>query len=526
MGERFTILANHPRGILSREERDAGQSVLSDLQIDRAMRTVCPEYTLRDAFLSVLLTPLTDPEEIVERQRILRLFFETPELLDRLTEALRRVLMTKNSWDAERSRLMASRRVNPQDKSLVLWVARENLVLTAHFTRIILTGLRDFHETLNMFGAAGGWLDRLKQNVSNIAFAPEVEDLLAYTDKIEKGLPQAHAYTAEFECSPELRANIPFLVDFDFIPLSKKPDKPQRSGLFALFSKSSKGDAKEIAQAPKEAGLPEHHVPLEGTDVEWGLDTAARAVQESDRLLTSFLRGVVDRFTGLEEELYFYQCAVLYLNRFRDRAVRFVYPEILGESENTLSFADLSDFLLLTESMYVQSVIPNDVSYSKAEGGVSGMLVTGKNNSGKTVYLRSIGTAVLLAQCGLPVPAREAKISVRRRIFTTFARAEGELIPQSSAGRFEEEVAEIAEVIREMEPNSLLLLNETFQTTAYDEGAEGIMPILSYLSSLGCGFIFVTHLTRLIEQYKKEPGVTVVKTSDDPRTRYRISVVG
>ena len=50
-------------------------------------------------------------------------------------------------------------------------------------------------------------------------------------------------------------------------------------------------------------------------------------------------------------------------------------------------------------------------------------------------------------------------------------------------------------------------------------------PILEYLSALGCGFIFVTHLTRLTELYRTAPGVTVMRTSDDPRTRYKISVL-
>ena len=278
-------------------------------------------------------------------------------------------------------------------------------------------------------------------------------------------------------------------------------------------------------------GMPERSVPVEGVELEWGQDLSARAVQECDRLFTSFLRTLVDRFAGLEEELYFYRCALYYIDRFEDRGVTYVWPEILPEEENALSCRNLRDLLLLTESMYVQSVIPNDVAFGKGAGenGLSGMLVTGKNNSGKTVYLRSIGTAVLLAQCGLPVPAEEARISVRRRIFTTFAKAEGELVPQSSAGRFEEEVAEIAGIIRAMEPDSLLLLNETFQTTAYDEGADGMVPILTYLAGLGCGFIFVTHLTRLVDRYRAmdraESGVTVMRTSDDPRTRYKIGEI-
>jgi DNA mismatch repair ATPase MutS len=166
--------------------------------------------------------------------------------------------------------------------------------------------------------------------------------------------------------------------------------------------------------------------------------------------------------------------------------------------------------------------VPNDVYFRSGNGETSGILVTGKNNSGKTVYLRSVGTAVLLAQCGLPVPCESAVISIRYRIFTSFAAAEGELLPLSSAGRFEEEVAAISQIIDAVEPSSLLLMNETFQTTAYDEGAEGMYHILNYIAAIGCGFIFVTHLLKLKELYADNRSVEILKTSDSPQTRYKI----
>ena len=535
MGERFTVIGEHPRGILDREEREAGDKILKDLQIDRAFRTICPESMYREDFLNVLRTPLTDPDEIRERQRVLKTFHANPAFLDCLIEVVRKLLLTKNMWDSERSRLMASRRVNPQDKNLMLWVARENLVLTAHFLRIFLSVTEEMAECLKTFGASEGWLLRLRGNVERIAVSSDADRLTAFAAKIEKGLAQAHSYDVEMEVSPELRIGIPFLSSFDYVPLAKKADKPTgAAGIFAFLTRDRKNKGTEEASdsVPNAGeGMPERHVPVYDTELEWGQDLSARAVQECDRLFTSFLRTLVDRFSGLEEELYFCRCTLYYIDRFEDRGVKYVWPELLPAEENALACKTLQDLLLLTESMFVQSVIPNDVTFGKGAGenGLSGMLVTGKNNSGKTVYLRSIGTAVLLAQCGLPVPEEEARISVRRRIFTTFAKAEGELVPLSSAGRFEEEVAEIAGIIRDMEPNSLLLLNETFQTTAYDEGADGMVPILTYLAGLGCGFIFVTHLSRLVERYRAmdraESGVTVMRTSDDPRTRYKIGEI-
>ena len=167
--------------------------------------------------------------------------------------------------------------------------------------------------------------------------------------------------------------------------------------------------------------------------------------------------------------------------------------------------------------------IENFAKISSADIEFDGLtVIAGKNNTGKTVYLRSVGTAVLLAQCGLPVPCTSAVISVRKRIFTSFAAAEGELLPLSSAGRFEEEVAAISQIIDAVEPSSLLLMNETFQTTAYDEGAEGMYHILNYIAAIGCGFIFVTHLLKLKELYADNRSVEVLKTSDSPKTRYKI----
>ncbi|MBQ2725567.1 MAG: hypothetical protein IJF78_07675 [Clostridia bacterium] len=521
MSERFTILWNTPRPVLSREEKDSGMAVIQDLQIDRAFRLICPDTMLREAFLSVLLTPLTDADEIACRVKVIREFAEKPALLDKLTELIRRLMMVKNQWDSERSRLFASRRVNPQDKSLLLWTSRETLVLTAHFVRIALMNIRDIHETLNMFGETDGWLGRLKNAAYPIGASSDTDEIIALCEKLEKHLSNAHTYEIEFDCDDELRISSPFMKEFRFIRVAEKQQKKGKNPLLSLFDKSAKSEKQEAEKKLTEVEVPEMDVPIPGMELEWGLETSAKAVQEMDRYLTSFLRTMIDRFSGLEEELYFCKAVMLYMDRFNDRNVKFIFPEFLPAEENTLVMKNLSDLLLLTESMSVLSVVPNDVT---CIGEGSGTLVTGKNNSGKTVYLRSVGTAVLLAQCGLPIPAQSAVISVRQGVYTTFAKAEGELVPLSSAGRFEEEVAQLASILSRVKPGSFLLLNETFQTTAYDEGADGMYHILGYLAAMGCSFIFVTHLMKLKELYKGRTDIRVMKTSDDPRTRYQLNV--
>ncbi len=526
MSDRLSILWENDRGVVARETRDAGKKVIIDLQIDRIFRTICPDTAVREAFLSVLLTPLTDISEIQKRIAVANEFVRAPQMLDRLIELVRRIVTAKNAWDSERSRMYSARRVNPQDKSSVLWAAREALILTAHFIRTVTIHVHDIHETLNMFGCIDGWLGELKNAAFAMSLSGQAVYLTHMTEKIEKGLATAHTYEVEFSLDPEMRADPYFLRDFSYVRSYEKPQKKQKPSLFSLFDKEKdKKSPSTDSKIEENVEIPKSVVRVEGVDSEWAFETSAKAVQECDRYLTGYLRALIDKYSALENELYFYKAVLMYRKRFDDRNVKYIYPEFREAGENILDIKNLSDVLLLTESMSTLSVVPNDVYFKSGDGETSGILVTGKNNSGKTVYLRSVGTAVLLAQCGLPIPCEAAVISVRSRIFTTFAAAEGELIPLSSAGRFEEEVAAISQVIDSIVPCSLLLMNETFQTTAYDEGADGMYHILNYISSLGCGFIFVTHLMKLKELYRQERSVEILKTSDSPQTRYKISKI-
>jgi DNA mismatch repair ATPase MutS len=131
-------------------------------------------------------------------------------------------------------------------------------------------------------------------------------------------------------------------------------------------------------------------------------------------------------------------------------------------------------------------------------------LVVGDNNCGKTSFLRALGTAVLFAQNGLFVCAKEMKSSIYKAIFTHFSSAEDDFCETDAAGRFEGEVKEIAAIMDAIEPHSLVLLNETFQTTAYREGAQGMKEILQIFPDINCKYVFVTHMSAIFEIFPKD----------------------
>ncbi len=152
----------------------------------------------------------------------------------------------------------------------------------------------------------------------------------------------------------------------------------------------------------------------------------------------------------------------------------FSYPTFSDNDD--ILIQNLSDPLLLLTAKKTTDVIAHTIEEQKS----TGTILFGENGSGKTVYLRSIGTAQLLAQAGLPIPADKADMRLYTQVVTQFSEGEKEFERGNDAGRLEQEVRELHMVVDTLRSGALVLLNETFQTTAYAEGAEGLIPILDF----------------------------------------------
>jgi len=221
---------------------------------------------------------------------------------------------------------------------------------------------------------------------------------------------------------------------------------------------------------------------------------------EMEALLTSLMAGIVDSIGVLYQELRFYFVARAYVAFLQTKKVPYTYPSV-GEQS---TFQDMWDLRLLTEG--VKTVVPNDYCPLNKDGA----LLFGDNGNGKTVFLRSIMSCQLLAQAGLPIPARHGTVKLYVSLQTQFAESEEPSAARQQMGRFEQEVQELHAIIESMPANSLLILNEVFQTTAYAEGAVGLYYILRYLTDTRVDWIAVTHLTDLKQIFRGQGRSQVV----------------
>jgi len=149
----------------------------------------------------------------------------------------------------------------------------------------------------------------------------------------------------------------------------------------------------------------------------------------------------------------------------------------------------------VVEASQTEPFVPNDTRLDPADRQI--LVLTGPNMAGKSTYLRQTALIVLLAQIGSYVPADRAEISLVDRIFTR-AGARDDLA--AGASTFMVEMLELAAILAQATPRSLLILDEIGRGTSTYDGisvAQAVVEHLHHHPRLRAKTIFATHYHEL-----------------------------
>ncbi len=134
-------------------------------------------------------------------------------------------------------------------------------------------------------------------------------------------------------------------------------------------------------------------------------------------------------------------------------------------------------------------------------------IITGPNMAGKSTYMRQVAIITLMAQIGSFVPATEATIGIVDKIFTRVGASDDLSSGQST---FMVEMNEVANILKDATPKSLVILDEIGRGTSTYDGLSIAWAVAEYIANkekIGCKTLFATHYHELLELEEKVEGI-------------------
>ncbi|MBQ8497761.1 MAG: hypothetical protein IJ489_09960 [Clostridia bacterium] len=462
---------------------------LDSLMIDDAISLVIPENEKRNHFLKILSEPLIDTEDILYRQDILRDFLSHRFLLANLSDLFGAFVSVVLEYNKTRqnNKLTYRKAVGSLIDSGVSTLQSISVLI-----RELLLLLQKLDASIEGLPIHSTGLLALRNRLHTIAKSDAFPKLLSIAKKYDRFTAfHLHADIA-FDLGENAQlTEIRLLSSVEEMPVSKPQKEPKK---LHLFKKRDSDDRTET----QEAVIPLNYNSFTTEKI------VGQSISDITDAMIDVANQILSEFMGIKDDLLFYETACRILDKLKELETPYVFPLFGNQTE----ILDLYDLFLLFRSPDETNVIPNDFSLFQ---NIGGMLIRGDNGSGKTVYLRSVTTAYLFAQAGLPVLARKAFIVPICALHILMASSENTLDILGNAGRFEEEVIKISEIVNHPMSGAMVMLNEFFQTTSYAEGAQSLYHILQYLSAQHMRWICVTHLLDLFDLYRNEVNVTKIE---------------
>lgn len=467
--------------------RDLGLQTIVDLSMSdlvmkgsRIMYITRPDKFLGDAMGKVMRVPLKSKEEILYRQEILKDCINNREIIEELYQLVATIL---DDWD----QLGRKNKNNSGNKD-----SRAGLVTDIRVLSLLLPGMRSVRNLLKTK------LDKL----------------------VSAGFQNLYNRMEE-EFSPELEKNIELLLEnisfyIDTLPHEKEKNKftvnlPRISVECGIYDGLKFGDLKLAELESKISSIDPNGIigKIQGSFGKLSNNSislynnppiqedVANLEFEVVSYVMSYCSEVLYSLGFFFDQLYFqigfYRAAVNITRQLFRLNTDYCFPVV--KEGDALSYEDLKEIVMLTEQK--KDAVGNT-------GNIDGKIltvITGANQGGKSTFLRSVGIAQVMMQCGLVVGAKQYSSSIYPNFFTHFTRREDSAM---NSGRLDEELKRMDRIVSHVGENSLILLNESFATTTEKEGSTIAYDIIKALKEEKVRILTVTHLLSFAQRMYDE----------------------
>lgn len=451
------------------------EDLIRDLELEVLLDSMSQEdQFLREVALHHLLCGLKDREVILYRQEVLKDCLSYSSIVREVFQTTLEFMEKKNRWWC----LSSTRRSNP---SLIL--SSSLYVLDSALDSLkSLRRIADEHSPLFESQGFHHFFSMIQEELSD-----------QYLSEVE-----GHLNTLRFEKGVLLSAQLGRGNQGENYQLSRS-DLGNGSWLRRILPRKS--PTYSFAIHPRD----EHGLKVVAGLRNIGLARVATAVSRAAQHVEGF-------FNALREELAFYLGCLNLHEELQRLGLSITFP--LPQQENEPIFAakglyDLSLALKLRGEVVENQIDANEKSLA---------IITGPNRGGKTAFLRSVGQAQLMMECGMFVPADSFTANLSSGVFTHFKREEDK---ELKGGKLDEELRRMSDIVDHVMPGSLLLLNESFASTNDREGSEIANQIVGALVEKGVKVFYVTHLVEFARSFflREREGVLLLRAERLPDGR-------
>ena len=225
------------------------------------------------------------------------------------------------------------------------------------------------------------------------------------------------------------------------------------------------------------------------------LECVAKLYPECFKALHEFRSEFADfkdeRVLQFDVESRFLTVYLEYIEPMRKKGLNFCYPE-MTTLKGEINAKNVFDLALARKLLNAKAdIVLNDFSLRGVERV---LVVSGPNQGGKTTFARTFGQTHFLAKLGFPVPGTHARLFLCDRIFTHFEREE-EIA--NLRGKLQDDLTRIYDALTQATENSIIILNEIFNSTTLKDGVFLGERILERISEIDAVCMLVTFMEEL-----------------------------
>ena len=472
-----SILARNAEGRGEAEEHEA-PSFFRDLNLDQIVDSVTAgrdAYDLKPFFY----TPLRDVETIGYRHEVMRdmedatLSADIRAFSDRMI-FVRRYLSLADKLDSHHHRQG--------------WFLEAALV----YCETVI----DLAQTLGMASLQSRGLMALREYVTNYVRSPQFQSLLAEAQQTKRGL-----------------SNVRYCVTIHsgkFSVRRYETETDYSAEVVSTFEKFKHGAVKDY-RVKLNAGSGMNHIEAKI------LDFVGRLYPDEFAALDQFCQRQSDFVDAtmcvFERESQFYVAYLDFIADIKNQGLSFCYPQVSATRREVFA-QDAFDLALARKLLHTdRPVICNDFFLEEPERII---VISGPNQGGKTTFARMFGQLHYLASLGCPVPGRSAGLFLFDQMLTHFEREED---IHNLRGKLQDDMVRIHDILTRATPNSILVVNEVFASTALQDAVFLSKAIMGKVMELDSLCVWVTFLDELSSMSPKTVSMVSTVVPENPAVR-------